>query len=260
VDLALYFRVLWRFRVLVVLGVLIGTLLAMTSFARIGFDGPKPTFSTRGDEVWLSASTLFVTQEGFPWGRTIFDETVKVAGSGDEETVVPRFGDPGRYSGLATLYVELAKGDEVRRAFRAKAPRGVTYQPEVVKSSDGGSVLPMIYMKGFGPTPRLAEAAANLAADEFRTYLASEQAQARIAKDRRVSVVVTSRAIPAELVEPRSIVRPIFLFLLALMGTIGLAFVLENLRPASRRSATEVRPVVMTGAESHPAAGSQRSA
>jgi hypothetical protein len=259
-DLALYFRVLWRFRVLVVLGVLIGTLLAMTSFARIGFEGSKPVFTTRGDEVWLSASTLFVTQEGFPWGRTIFDETVKVDGSGDEPTIVPRFGGPGRYSGLATLYVELAKGDEVRQAFKAKAPTTVSYQPEVVKSSDGGSVLPMIYMKGFGPTPALAETAANIAAEEFRKYLASEQAQAKIAQDRRVSVVVTSRAIPAELVEPRSIVRPIFLFLLALMATIGLAFVLENLRPASRRSGPEVRSVAITGPESHPAAGSQRSA
>ena len=108
----------------------------------------------------------------------------------------------------------------------------MTYQPEVVKSSDGGSVLPMIYMKGFGPTAELAEAAANIAAEEFQRYLASEQVQARISKDRRVSVVVTSRAIPAEIVEPRSIVKPIFLFLLAMMAAVGLAFMLENLASA----------------------------
>ena len=184
-----------------------------------------------------------MTQDGFPWGRTIFDETVEVDGAGTEPTLIPRFGDPGRYSGLATLYVELAKGDEVRQAFKAKAPPGVSYQPEAVKSSDGGSVLPMIYMKGFGPTAELAEGAANLAADEFRRYLASEQVQARIAKDRRVSVVVTSRAIPAEVVEPRSLVRPIFLFLLVMMTTIGLVFLLENLRPSSRRSGPDVRSV-----------------
>ena len=164
---------------------LIGSLLAVTSYARVDFSGGTPALTAKADEVWLSASTLFVTQDGFPWGRTIFDETVEVGGTGgdgEEPTQIPRFGDPGRYSGLATLYVELAKGDEVRRSFRAKAPPGVAYQPEVVKSSDGGSVLPMIYMKGFGPTAELAEAAANIAAQEFQRYLASEQVQARISE------------------------------------------------------------------------------
>jgi len=252
--------VLWRFRVVVALGVIIGSLLALTSFARVDLSGGTPALTARDDEVWLSASTLFVTQAGFPWGRTIFDETIEVEGAGDEPTLIPRFGDPGRYSGLATLYVELAKGDDVRRAFRAKAPPSVTYQPEVVKSSDGGSVLPMIYMKGFGPSARLAEAAANIAAEEFRRYLASEQVQARISKDRRVSVVVTSKAIPAAIVEPRSIVRPIFLFLLAMMASIGLAFVLENLRPSGRRSGPGVRSVVLSEADTPSATSSKRTA
>jgi hypothetical protein len=259
VDLALYMRVLWRFRIIVAVGLMIGSLLALTSLARFDFAGAKPTLAANGDEVWLSASTLFVTQDGFPWGRTIFDETVKVEGAGEEPTLIPRFGDPGRYSGLATLYAELAKSDAVRRAFNRNAPRGVTYEPDIVKSSDGGSVLPMIYMKGFGPTPALAEAAANVAAEEFRKYLAAEQAKANIPKDRRVSVVVTARAIPAEIIEPRSIVRPIFLFLLALMGAIGLAFVLENLRPSSRKVTPEVRSVVLSGAEPT-AASTQRTA
>ena len=188
-----------------------------------------------------------MTQDGFPWGRTIFDETVEVDGNGAEPTLIPRFGDPGRYSGLATLYVELAKADEVRQAFRAKAPPSVSYQPEVVKSSDGGSVLPMIYMKGFGPTAALAESAANLAADEFRRYLASEQVQARIAKDRRVSVVVTSRAIPAEVVEPRSLVRPIFLFLLVMMTTDRPGVpAREPQAQLTDAPGSEVRPVTLT--------------
>ena len=47
------------------------------------------------------------------------------------------------------------------------------------------------------------------------------------------------------------------------MATIGLAFVLENLRPASRRTATEVRSVVAHRARSHvrrPAASAPPSA
>ena len=84
--------------------------------------------------------------------------------------------------------------------------------------------------------------------------------QARISKDRRVAVVVTSRAIPAEIVEPRSLVRPIFLFLLVVMTTIGLVFVLENLRPSSRRSGPDVRSVPLTEPDARPATTSKRSA
>lgn len=250
---------LWRFRLIVVIGVLLGAALALASFARIEFVDGKPRLSARAPEVWLSASTLFVTQDGFPWGRTIFDETLTIEGAGGEETVIPRFGEPGRYSGLATLYVELAKSDTVRRAFRASAPPGVTYQPDVVKSSDGGSVLPMIYMKGYGPSPELAEGAANIAAEQFQRYLSEEQARANIAEDRRVEVVITSRAIPAQIVEPRSVVRPIFLLLLVLMATVGLVFMLENLRPRVRED-REVRSVVLTGAETHAPASTQRTA
>jgi hypothetical protein len=237
--------------------VTVGSLLAVISFARVELVDGKPKLTARSAEVWRSSATLFVTQEGFPWGRAIFDETVRVESGGEEPAFIPRFGDPGRYSGLATLYTELAKSDAVRRAFRAKAPPGVSYQPDVVKSSDGGSVLPMIYMTGLGPTPALARAAANVAADEFRLYLADEQARAQITRDKRVAVVVIRRASPAEILEPRSIVRPIFLFLLVLMASVALAFMLENLRPSARRPGPAV---VLSGPEGQSAASTQRSA
>ena len=124
----------------------------------------------------------------------------------------------------------------------SKAPVGASYEPTVVKSSDGGSVLPLIYITGYGTTPEMAKYAANLATAAFRQYLGTKQAEARIPDDKRVEVVVTNRATTAELFEPRSIVRPIFLFLLVLMSTIALVFVLENLRPSGRRAPSEVLP------------------
>jgi hypothetical protein len=260
VDLALYLRVLWRWRVIVLAGLTVGLLLAVTSMARIDFDGAVPRFTPRTDEVWLSASTIFVTQDGFPWGRTIFDETIEVEGSDGEPTFIPRFADPGRLSGLAVLYTELAKSDEVRRAFLMSAPPGVTYEPVVVKSTDGSSTLPMIYMKGYGPTAALAEFAANHATTAFRRYLGSKQAEARISRDKRVETVVTSRATPAELFEPRSIVRPIFLLLLVLMASIGLAFVLENLWPRPRTASPHVPTVGRKVSEPTAAPSSQRTA
>ena len=257
-DLGLYLRVLWRFRVVVVVGILLGSFLALISTARISFDGATPTLTSRQHEVWLSASTIFVTEEGFPWGRTIFDETVKVEGADGEPTFVPRFADPGRLSGLAVLYAELAKSDEVRRAFLERAPRDANYEPAVVKSTDGGSVLPLIYMKGFGPTPAISRFSANVATAAFRDYLNTRQAAARIPLAKRVKVVVTSRATTSELFEPRSVVRPIFLFLLVFMAAIALAFVLENVRP--RAGAPSGVRSVAPAPESKSVASTKRSA
>ena len=56
----------------------LATLIAVLSFVRIGLDGGKPTLAYRAARDWLSASTLFVTQEGFPWGRAILDEMIEV--------------------------------------------------------------------------------------------------------------------------------------------------------------------------------------
>jgi hypothetical protein len=55
-------------------------------------------------------------------------------------------------------------------------------------------------------------------------------------------VVVISNARAAELFQPRSVVRPIFIFLVIAMIFVALAFVLENIRPRVRPGA-DVLPV-----------------
>jgi hypothetical protein len=233
-DVSVYLRVFGRFWQLLAFGLVLATALAFFSYVRIEFDGALPDVKHRSDETWISASTLFVTQEGFPWGRSILDETLRVPGQDGAPSYVPRYGDPGRYSGLAQLYAVLAKSDAVRRMVMKGAPPGARYQPDVVRSPDNSAVLPLIYMNGYGTTPAIAEQMADRAADAFGTYLRQEQARNRIPEAKRVEVVVTSRASSAELFEARSVVRPIFVFLLAFLAFVALAFVLENVRPAPR--------------------------
>lgn len=234
-DFAVYLRVLWRFRFLVVAGAAAALALAWLSFVRVDIDGGAPKLQYRDQEVWASSATLFVTQEGFPWGRAILDETVKVEGQAGEPSYIPRYGDSGRYSGLAQLYVELAKSDEVRRAVLRNSPPGSSYQPDVVKSADGGTVLPLIYMTGFASTPQAARATATVATRAFRRFLAEEQERNLIPEEKRVSVTVTSAPSPASVFEPRSPTRAIFVFLLVFGAVIALAFVLENVRPEIER-------------------------
>jgi hypothetical protein len=245
VDFAVYLRVIWRFRFLVLLGASAALALALLSVVRIEFDGVTPKMQYRDQEAWASSSTLFVTQEGFPWGRAILDETVKVKGQSGEASYVPRYGDGGRYSGLAQLYVELAKSDAVRVAVLRNSPPGSSYQPDVVKSADGATVLPLIYMTGFGPTPMAARATATVAVRAFRRFLAQEQERNLIPDEKRVSVIVTSAPSRPSVFEPRSHTRPIFVFLLVLGAVIVLAFVLENVRPEIERK-PKVEPIDAT--------------
>jgi hypothetical protein len=232
-DLGRFLQVAWRFKLLLAVGFSLATVVALLAYASVSPSGITP----RETETWRSASTLLVTQEGFPWGRAILDETVPLSGTrdanGDFETV-PRFGDPGRYSGLAALYAELAKADEVQAEVAKGAKPGQYYESMVVQQPGTTSALPMIYIMGYGPTPDEAIATAERASKAFIEYMDKEQTANKISDSKRVEVVVTKAATTPEIFEKRSFVRPIMLFLLISLLTLATAFGLENLRPRPR--------------------------
>jgi hypothetical protein len=232
-DLQRFIRVAWRFKLLLAVGLALATSVAALSVVKIGSDG----ISYREPPVYTSAATLFVTQAGFPWGRAILDEMITVdPGKGVPPTTVPRFGDPGRYSGLAALYAELAKSDEVRvQALKGAGP-GEYYTPTVAQTPGSSTSLPMIYMQGFGSSPQAAEAMANRSTKAFIDFIEREQRDNDIESGKKVEVTVTQSATPAEIFEARSFVRPIFMFLLVAVAFLALAFGLENLRPRPPRA------------------------
>jgi hypothetical protein len=236
-DIARFVQVAWRFRLLLAAGLALASLTAVYSAFSISLSG-GPKLSYKSQETWLSASSLLVTQAGFPWGRATLDETIVLppAAEGEKSQVVPRFSDPGRFSGLAALYSQLAKADAVVSRVRKKSGPFEYYDADVVKATDGSTALPMIYIKGYGPSKAASEKVANVATEEFRKYLEEHQDENRIADDKRVEVVVTQRATDAVIFEKRSLVRPIMMFLLISMGFLALAFALENMRPRTPRA------------------------
>ena len=57
---------------LVVPGVVLAGALAIFAYARPVFShGYVPRLVPRQGEVWQGEAVLFVTQSGFPWGRTV---------------------------------------------------------------------------------------------------------------------------------------------------------------------------------------------
>jgi hypothetical protein len=239
VDIQLYLRVLWRFRLLVATGLIVAVALAALSFVRVSFAGgvlaPKVTY--REQEQWVSYSTLFVTQPGFPWGYSIIrqpDTPEQVTARAKD--LAPEFADPNRFASLAVLYSYLATSDPVRTIIRRDGPlRGKIQATPVVNLESGyGVTLPLIRISGISTTPPLARRLNQRATDAFRQFLADQQQASHIPRDNRVLVTVVKRAETPVLFQGRSVTLPAVVFMAVAIAVAGLALLLENLRPRTR--------------------------
>jgi hypothetical protein len=220
---------------------LLGTILAITlsflSYFTVSFD--RQSISPRKQELWRAESTIFLTQPGFPAGRT--EQPLVLRKIGGEVTPVPKYAEPGRFAGLAALYARLANSDRVRqRTARDHGPLKGDYVAAPVADTTYGaaSPLPMITMIGTGPTGRDALQVTAGATETFLAYFAEEQDAAEIPVNQRVQLRIVNAAGKIVLLDPRKKTLPIVVFLSAIFATIALAFVLDNARPSRRILAT----------------------
>lgn len=227
-DFRLYASVLWRFKLLVALGLVLAVALAVLSMVRVGPDG----IQYRQTELWSSLTRLTVTQHGFPEGR-LFAE-------GETTEGVPRSGiplaDPNRFNTLAVLYAELATSDPVRRQMlRDGGPvlGKVLATPVVV--GENRVMLPLIDLVAIATTPRGAVDLAQRSASALTTYIEQQQVTNNVPTADRVVVEQVVRPKSPEIFQPRSKTMPMVVFLATMLATIGLAFLLENLRPRARQ-------------------------
>jgi hypothetical protein len=230
-DFQLYVRVLWRFRILVAAGFIFATSLAVLSVVRVN-PGGSPAVQYRDDQQWATYAMLFVTQQGFPWGR--------LTTATDTATATSKVGfeSEARFANLAQLYAFLASSDPVRRLMREGGPvDGQIAAEPVMSSGTFASPLPLVRLIAIAKTPQLSRALVIRATDAFRTFLEDEQARHKIADDQRVLVTVVRRADKPELLAGRSMTLPIVVFMGVMILVSGLAFVLENMRPRRKETA-----------------------
>lgn len=224
-DLALFARVVWRFRVLVLAGVSLALALAFLSLVRVDAGaGFKVTY--REDEQWESLSTLFVSTPDFRWGS--------VSSGGSAKDPEAAQAAQGRVLALTALYMQAATTDRVLALMAREGPIiGAVQTYPVTPSADGsGDLLPMITFSAVAPTPAQAHQLARRHIRAFLTFLRRDQSG--IPADERVSVEVVRQPQAPVLLQPRKKTRPIIVFLTVLIATIGLAFILENLHPRVR--------------------------
>jgi hypothetical protein len=233
-DLALYTRVLWRFRLVVLPGFLVAVALAVLAYGKVdpahGFAiTPRSTPTYRADGL------LLITQPGFPWGNSQQQYL-----PGDVSKGLPPIpvGDFSRMSGIAMIYSELADSDEVRSLVRRRPGKleKVVTSPYAPASAPPGTVLPMVALSADAATPTRAAQLVNARIVGFQGYIERRQEDALVPAQRRVVVQVLKHgeADNAIVVAGAKKTLPMVVFLAVMMLVCGLAFILENVRPRIR--------------------------
>ena len=244
-DLRLHMRVLWRFKWLVSLGLLLALFLAVLTVARVGF---PPSLEYRESEVWTSQSKLLLTEPGFPWGRSKYPIQPTPPAEELEEPYVPKYADTGRFYGLAELYAQFANSDRVLAIARRRGLGDSAFAAAPIPTTSGSGSLPLLSITSSASSPEGAIEAANLGSRALREYLSTEQASAAIPENQRVRVEVVAVARQAALAEGRRKTLPVIVFLSVMMAVFRLAYVLENIRPRKSPAEDVVSERVLTQA------------
>jgi capsular polysaccharide biosynthesis protein len=225
-DLQLAFRVIWRFRVLVALGLLIGVMLAFLAMVRVNLSS-SPHFAYRTDPQYESLTTVFVTTHGFPWGSL----TLR---AGNKTADAPRGSvNTSTLRDFTSLYMQLATSDPVMRRLKQSGPIHGLITAYPVFSADN-STLPLITLSAVAHSKAQARDLARRHLHAFQSWLLNQQTEAGTQPENRVVLQAVSGPLPPHLLRGRKLTKPLLIFLAMLVVTLGLAFVLENVRPRVR--------------------------
>jgi hypothetical protein len=246
-DLRLYLRVLRRFWPITIVGLMLAVGLAFLAYVRVDYSQGKVDLTYRASEQWVAYTTLMISRDGFPWGSAgvpnaqVIPSTVPPPStsksedkdSGAEPDPGDTYADPSWFSQLAVLYARMADSDPVRQMIEAEAPigSGKVLADAVISGPNNSVVLPMVSIAGFESTQQGAQDLSNRAAAALKKYIEDQQVASNIPDDQRVQIDVVAEPVRAELFKGRPMTAPILVFALGVIGTIGLVFLLENLRP-----------------------------
>jgi hypothetical protein len=238
-NLGRHFSVIWRFKVVMVVGVGLGVALAVLAAFHV------PDMKRRGVQEWQTKSDIFITQQGFPWGRVTLPEqassedaaaAIKQAGQAAQqqkpsaEDSLP-FADPGRFSQLAILYSRIASSDQVLAMLPGNPKREQVQANTMDATGNGTNFLPMITITTSAETAEGAVKLNKEAFNAFQTLIKKQQESSKIAVNDRVLLTVLNKPDHPILLSAPSKTPSILAFLLCIIGAIAVAHLLESLRP-----------------------------
>ena len=207
-DFRLFLNVLRRFRLIVGIGFVLACALAFFSFVKIGSNG----LEYRQQVKWMSTARVLVTSTN--------DNPVQ----------------------LAITYAALATSDEVTNAAIHKHGIAGTLQADFGYINRTSIALPTVLVSAISATPANSAILANDGIVALERFVARQQAELGVPPAKRAELQQLNRALPsaAQVATPRSKTLPVVVFVLIMAATVGLAFMLENLRPRVRAVPAEL--------------------
>ena len=241
-KLATHAAVLWRYRMVALVGLVLGVVLAVLASFQVSWDG-GPKLTPRGSETWTSESSLLVTQTGFPEGRVILPEvpapgTVSSVPSQPQESGDKlEFADPLRFAFLAQLYAQLAVSDRVLDQLPER-PDPAQIQAVPVEGN-AATQLPVIDLTTTAGSAATAKALNTDLVEALRGVLASDQASNDITAEERTRIDLLNAPAPPVMTAGRSYTASILALLLCVLGSVAVAHLLTALR-GRRRGESEL--------------------
>jgi len=201
-DFRLFFDVVRRFKWIVLLGFALASALAFLSFVKVGPHG----LEYREQETWMSTARVLVTSSSQ---------------------------DPTQ---LAMTYSALATSDDVVKAAIRKHRISGTLQADFGYVNRTSTALPTVSVAAMSTTPATSAVLANDGVRALQEFVAQQEAASGlpIAKRAQLQPLNVASAREAVVSAPRSKTPPVVVFILIMAATVGLIFVLENLRPHVR--------------------------
>lgn len=221
-DLKSVATVIGRHRIAASIGVALAVTLAFLAAFR--FDSTSfPPVERRQPTTYESTARLFITQPGFPWGRSSLQYTNRP----DQPPVIE--GDPDRFASLAVLYANLANTDRVQGGL-AEDDRGKVGAKVVTVSQFSSEPLPMLDVVAKATTPAHARKLASTVTDSLVRFIKTNQAQSQISADERVVLELIDPPRLGKVVSSPSPALPVLVLLTILLLTVGSIFVFDNWR------------------------------
>jgi hypothetical protein len=221
-DLSRHLAVLWRFRVVTAIGLVLAVVFAVLAAYK-----PSPNgLEKRGASTYSSSSRLLVTQAGFPEGRVV----LPAPPLGEEQRPDSvGFADPARFMALADLYTKLILSDEVRRQI-PEHPTPAQVDAEPIASVSGAPILPIIELSTTSKSPAAARELNMHTVAALRGLLKRRQANNDIPVGERVQIGLLNAPSRGVLMASPTHTASILALLLCLIGTLAVTHLLEAIR------------------------------
>jgi hypothetical protein len=210
-DISLFLIVLWRAKRLMIVGVLVGAVLAVLAYGQPSFAGGHPTLKPRSAVVWQSEAQLLIGQSAYPYRQSPTEPN-------------------GSLGSLSPIYANLANGSimqgEIRRQLGTHGSVKATEDVDLAASS----FLPFVNFIATAPTGAEATRFAKGAAAIFEAFVTRQQIAQGIPASRRIRLSVVQSGANAKLIEGHKLSIPVLVFVAFLMGTVALVLIKENIR------------------------------